>query len=380
MYNTKNQSYWHASYYYPQYDVLIIGGGFTGLTAGIEILKARPLLKVGILESQIHGTLASSRNAGFMCFGSPTELLADLLMAPEVEIRHLLKLKNLGYHTLLNNLKGKKGIYKKAKAYELFETSETNKFQDVVDKLPHLNALLQQATGIPNYFATKKSPFSNPKFHWIHFAHEGQIHPAAALEALKARFLGLGGRFHAGVKATHIDHSAHGFSIQTHVELDFDSTSLIVANNAFVSQLCPEINVQPKRAQVLVTDSIKNLPYIGNFHMNSGYVYFRNIGDRLLLGGLRNTDFQTEETAEPDLNESIQAKLTELAARLLPHQTISISHRWSGIMGFHQEGTPRMLRNANGAIVVAGMNGMGTLLGPALGKLAASELVKEFNS
>jgi glycine/D-amino acid oxidase-like deaminating enzyme len=376
MYNTKNQSYWHASYYYPQYDVIVVGGGFTGLTAGIEMLKARPLLKVGIIESQIHGTLASSRNAGFMCFGSPTELVADLSKATESEISKLLTLKQLGYHTLLNNLKGKKGIYKKTKAFELFEYTDLQKFEEVKERLPQLNSLMQQATGIADYYIAKKSPYNNPSFHWIHFAHEGQIHPAAALETLKARFLALGGRFHAGIKANQIERTAQGFCIQTNVSLDFNSHELIVANNAFVSQLFPEIKVQPKRAQVLVTESIKNLPYIGNFHMNCGYVYFRNIGNMLLLGGLRNTDFDTEETDELGLNESIQSKLADLAARLIPHQAITIKHRWSGIMGFHEEGVPRMLRHANGAMVVAGMNGMGTLLGPALGKLAAAELVK----
>ena len=105
--------------------------------------------------------------------------------------------------------------------------------------------------------------------------------------------------------------------------------------------------------------------------MDKGYVYFRNVGNRLLLGGLRNTDFATEETSQLGLNLTIQTNLDALLKKLIPNENVEITHRWSGIMGFRAEQVPKLHLHESGIVIAAGMNGMGTLLGPALGREAA---------
>jgi hypothetical protein len=54
------------------------------------------------------------------------------------------------------------------------------------------------------------------------------------------------------------------------------------------------------------TEPIDNLDVRGTFHLDCGYYYFRNIGDRILLGGGRNLDFETETTTEFAQTEIIQ--------------------------------------------------------------------------
>jgi hypothetical protein len=39
------------------------------------------------------------------------------------------------------------------------------------------------------------------------------------------------------------------------------------------------------------------------FHLEKGYYYFRNINDRILLGGGRNLDFEGETTTSHDTTE-----------------------------------------------------------------------------
>src|SRR6476660_1975670 len=67
-------SIWEKESFYADKDVIIIGSGFTGLWSAYELLKKNEKLKIAILERGVIPEGASTRNAGFSCFGSPTEL------------------------------------------------------------------------------------------------------------------------------------------------------------------------------------------------------------------------------------------------------------------------------------------------------------------
>ena len=82
--NHANFSHWETNRELFKGDILIIGGGLVGQSIGIAIqkqkkeLKQKPL-KICIVEKLPMGQSgASTRNAGFACFGSPTEILDDL--------------------------------------------------------------------------------------------------------------------------------------------------------------------------------------------------------------------------------------------------------------------------------------------------------------
>jgi hypothetical protein len=83
---------------------------------------------------------------------------------------------------------------------------------------------------------------------------------------------------------------------------------------------------------VLITEPIENLDIKGTFHLDQGYYYFRNIGDRILLGGGRNLDFDVENTTEFAQTEIVQNKLEELLKEvILPNQNLKLPI--VGIMG-----------------------------------------------
>lgn len=68
-------SFWHESVgdlepsptpkAHGRYDVIILGGGFTGLWTGIYLLRKEPKLKIAIVEKEIAGFGASGRNGGW---------------------------------------------------------------------------------------------------------------------------------------------------------------------------------------------------------------------------------------------------------------------------------------------------------------------------
>ena len=70
-------SYWEKKEWFNNIDTLIIGSGIVGLCSAIEILKKNPNQNLLILEKGFLPQGASTKNAGFACFGSPTEIFDD---------------------------------------------------------------------------------------------------------------------------------------------------------------------------------------------------------------------------------------------------------------------------------------------------------------
>src|SRR5690606_19115203 len=79
---------------------------------------------------------------------------------------------------------------------------------------------------------------------------------------------------------------------------EINAKKVAVCVNGFAKYFFPELDVEPARAQVLITKPIQNLKIKGTFHYQEGFYYFRNIHNRILLGGGRNLNFKAENTTE----------------------------------------------------------------------------------
>ena len=78
-------SVWEQSTYYAPKDVVIIGCGFVGLWTAYELIHKNPQLKITIIERGVIPSGASTRNAGFSCFGSVSELIYEMQDFKEVK-------------------------------------------------------------------------------------------------------------------------------------------------------------------------------------------------------------------------------------------------------------------------------------------------------
>jgi len=70
-------SVWERESFFAPADIVIAGSGLVGLWSAYYLKKSAPHLSVTIVDRGIIPTGASTRNAGFACFGSLTELVAD---------------------------------------------------------------------------------------------------------------------------------------------------------------------------------------------------------------------------------------------------------------------------------------------------------------
>ena len=155
-------------------------------------------------------------------------------------------------------------------------------------------------------------------------------------------------------------------------QFEFKTNKLFVATNGFASQLIGE-TVKPARAQVLITKPIENLSIKGTFHLDEGYYYFRNIDNRILLGGGRNLDFKGEETTSFGETTLIQNRLENiLQTVILPNTPFEIDLRWSGIMGIGNQKKPIVKQLANNVFCGVRMGGMGIAIGSLVGRELAN--------
>src|SRR5450631_4818804 len=89
-------SVWEKESFFAPKDFIIIGSGFTGLWSAYYLKKRHPKKTVLLLERGLIPSGASSRNAGFACFGSFTELLADTNAQGEEKMLELVEMRFKG--------------------------------------------------------------------------------------------------------------------------------------------------------------------------------------------------------------------------------------------------------------------------------------------
>jgi glycine/D-amino acid oxidase-like deaminating enzyme len=139
--------------------------------------------------------------------------------------------------------------------------------------------------------------------------------------------------------------------------------------------LLPELPIKPARGYVFVTNELNSLPWKGTFHHDRGYIYFRNIGNRLLIGGARNLAEVQETTDRFGINEKIRNHLIQFSREVLGlGEDWQIEHEWSGIMGFTESKSPILKRLDDHRFVAAGLSGMGVAIGTKIGKMASEML------
>lgn len=170
-----------------------------------------------------------------------------------------------------------------------------------------------------------------------------------------------------------ISENSDEIEVQLSEDISIKSDQLIHCTNAFASTFLKEEEIIPARGQVILTEPVENLKLKGTFHYDEGFYYFRNLGNRILLGGGRNQDFKTEETTAFETTEFLQNHLEKfLKEVILPNnQDVTVSMRWSGIMAMGSEKMPIVKQISNRQFCAVRLSGMGVALAPKIGEIVA---------
>lgn len=372
-------SFWEKNSFLA-YDYIIVGAGIMGLHLAYELYEKEPTAKIVILERGIFPSGASTKNAGFACFGSLSEIAADIEMNGLSASLDLIDKRYRGIALLKERLGAENMGYQNNGGYELlFE-----KHLPVLAEREKINAHLfpifkQEVFNEVNHKINDFGFNSTEVKSLIISPFEGQIDSGKTMQSFIQLIISKGIQIITGAEVLSVEENNvyvkhqiidENISFQAHQQI-------FIASNSFASTILNSNIAKPGRGQVIITKPIENLPFKGVFHMDEGYYYFRNYGNRILFGGGRNLDFKGEETYEFKNTDLILDELNRILREIIiPNQSYEVDMQWAGIMGFSENKLPVIKKLNPHQILAMSCNGMGV----ALSGIMAKEAIQLMNN
>jgi glycine/D-amino acid oxidase-like deaminating enzyme len=376
-------SIWEKETFLPPSDVVIIGAGIVGLSTAIALKRHDPTCRVSVLERGSLPSGASTKNAGFACFGSLSEILDDLDRMPADAVFQLIRKRYLGLEELRNLIGDDRMDFRPCGGYEIFSDRDKDACSHCLDQLDTVNLLLREITGRPDTFELVSSgQIRNFGFRQVHAMlfnrSEGHLHSGKMMKSLIGITHALDIPVLWGLPVTEVREEDRKVSVRTLPGWSLEASCVLIATNGFARQFLPDLPLFPARNQVLVTKPLSSLPFQGTFHYDRGYVYFRDVpgpvpgSSRVLLGGARHLAADRESTDRFGLTPDIQAFLTDLLhSTILPDSSVDIDYWWSGILGVGPEKSPIVSFRTDRIACAVRMGGMGVAIGTLIGQEAA---------
>ena len=360
-------SYWEKTTL-RHFDLVVVGGGIVGHFTALFYAQKNPGHRVAILERGLFPSGASTKNAGFACFGSIAELEHDVASIGE-EATAALVMKRYNGLKLLRETLGDEAIdYREVGGYEMcFEPPK----QERVD---FFNDLLEAHLGSRPYSVQPSEGygFSTKVTHLIKNALEGTVDTGKMMAALQQRVAQAGVLTFTQSSVEELEEIKEGKVIKVQTPdgpVAFFARQVALCTNAFSRKFLADEDLEPGRGLVLVSKPHPAFHWEGSFHYHGGYNYFRTIDGRLLLGGGRHLDKSGETTLESGVNYTIEKALKEdIASLIAPGVAVEIDYLWSGVMAFGSSKQPVIKRIDDHLVAGIRLGGMGVAIGAQVGR------------
>jgi gamma-glutamylputrescine oxidase len=376
------QSYYQASAApYPHHpplsgettaDVCVIGGGYTGLSAALELAEAG--YKVIVLEAERVGFGASGRNGGQICtgFSSGQQKIeaqvgredARKCFALAEESKQLLK-DRIGHHAIDCDLKwGYLHVIPKPRQFDGLKA-----WKDEWDGLGYTDTQILGKTELEEKLGT----------HAYHGALReggaGHFHPLNYCLGLARAATAAGAIIHEQSRVLELDTGSSPVARTAGGRVC--AKFLVIAGNGYLGRLVPKLysKVMPVKSYIIATEPLgenraRALIRDGEAVANTNFIvdYFRLTRDtRLLFGG--RASYSALEPA--DLAASIKPLMTAVFPQL---HDARINYAWGGYIAITNNRIPDCGRLSPTTYYSHGYSGQGVALAGLYGKLMAEAI------
>jgi glycine/D-amino acid oxidase-like deaminating enzyme len=356
-------------------DVLIVGAGYTGLSAALTLARAgRSVL---VLDAGDPGQGASTRNGGMI--GSGHRVGFDDLAGKYGQAAAIAILKEglaaLDYTT---DLIGREKIdCQFTRSGRFRAATRPADYEAMAREIERLrSAIGLQADVVPH--AEQHTEIGSDAYHGgcVYHRHGG-LHPALFHKGLLQRAVTAGAEVIGRTAVTRIERSGHGFSVTTAAGT-VAAHNVAIVTNGYTDAAAPALRrrvvpvasyiiaTEPLAAEVL-THLIPRRRMIVETHRRHGYYRISPDGQRLLFGGraaLRLID--TRASA---------ARLLGFVQRLFPELAgVRVAHSWTGFVAFSRDGLPH-IGVCDGVHYAMAYCGSGVAMAPYLGYKVAHKIL-----
>ena len=333
-------------------DVEIVGGGVTGISCALTLANRGK--RVRVHEAREVASGASGRNGGFalrggaMAYDSAREWLGP---EPAADYWRLTE----AYVDRMGELGG--DAFRRTGSLRLAGDDERDELLAEYDALREDGFDAEWRDELPGRLAGR---FPGALFH----PADAVLQPARLVRRLAA------------------DAAAAGVEIREHARVaelgELEADTVVVATDGYPSGLLGELEglIIPTRGQMLATEPLPErlfpLPHYGRHGLD---YWHQNEEGRLLVGGFRDVDMDSEFTATEATTERIQSALENFVEQLLGRRP-EITHRWAGVFGLVPDLMPVVgpVPGRDGLWVAGGYSGHGNVLGLMCGDLVAQAI------
>ena len=343
------------------YDVVVIGAGISGLSTAYWLNQEDPNLKVAIVEKHQVGSGATGRNAGFVTCGSVEHFNR---MVGKFGEKNALDIWNFAEEnlTLLKDhiIKGdnKFADFVERGTYSLAaEEAEFKELKEVAKLMEKFNIPVESF----NQQDIEKQVGAKEFVGGIKYMRDAEVDPVRLLQQMQTRFKA---DIFENTQVIETIATDGGTRIVRTDNGDFECDLVVACANGYSPTLSKffDEKIYPTRGQILVTEpcpQFMDAPCYANFYLD----YFRQLPTgEVLIGGFRQLEKETETGYSDHITDVIQDSLHNFINKHLPStKDKKILHRWSGVMGFSQDGNPMVgsLPDDNQFFFVGGYTGHG---------------------
>lgn len=350
-------------------DVCIIGAGYTGLSAALELAEAG--YKVIVLEAETVGYGASGRNGGQICTGfSPGQHKieaqlgkADAAKCFEIaEDSKRLIMDRIAKHEIDCDLKwGYLHVIPKPTQFD-----HLKEWQAELAEVGYTDTQLLTKVELEEKLGTKA-------YHGaLREGGAGHLHPLNYCLGLARTALAAGATIYEGSPAISIE--TQGAPVARTAEGSVSAKAMVIAGNAYLGRTVPKLygRVMPVGSYILATEPLgenraRSLIRDGEAVANTNFIvdYFRLTRDeRMLFGG--RASYSTLEP--PNLAQYMRPRMLTVFPGL---RDVNIDFAWGGYIAITYNRLPDCGRLAPNVYYAHGYSGQGVALAGMYGKLMA---------
>ncbi|MBK26761.1 MAG: FAD-dependent oxidoreductase [Halobacteriovorax sp.] len=339
-------SYWQDSGFGKKVtkDVVIIGGGFAGLSTAYWMQKEDPSMKIALVEKYEIGDGASGRNAGFITCGSVEHFNRLVEKHGREEAASIWGFSETNLNLLKENIicdDEEDYLFEHNGSFSLASTeTEFKELQASAELMNSFDINVERVVAED----IKKRLGAEGFVGGIKYVDDATVHPLKMLQGIRKKIEQTGDsvEFFEHHEVAKIE-TENGNKLVYTKKNRIEAPVVVYATNGY----SPLVNdffadkIFPTRGQILMTESVPKFmeaACYANFVLD----YFRQLPTgEMLIGGFRQLQKDVETGYSDQTTDTIQSALEEFLQTHIPAvRKAKITHRWSGIMGFSVDGQP----------------------------------------